>query len=264
MKKKFNKINLASFLSIILVPLSISSAQIGGISGSKLEVPDAEPVEAGRFEFEPTISVFSYSKEFNSLWKSERLKGSIQISSLDFRITLGAMDGLELGTSFSADLQEILLGSKAVMFKGEKTSMALLGGILLPAGNKTADDTSGNTPSVHSFSLGATMSNQLSGKSSVDIYASYSRYVHNIQYDNGLNFGTSFGFWLRDNFQAIIELDGCTAFSRSLYSEKFSVVPGFTYRFSDRLILVLGDQIDLWGKNDLSGNSIFGSFTMSF
>ena len=264
MKMIPQKINPPSFLFILLIPLTFSSAQIGGISGSKLLVPDAEPVEKGRFEFEPTVSVFSYSKEFDPLWNVKPLKGNSESSSLQLRITLGAMECLEVGTSFSTDMKEILLGSKAVLFSGHKSSMALLGGLSLPAGNKSADDTLNVSPSVYSFSLGTTLSNQISDKSSVDAFLSYSSYVHNPQYNGLLNFGTSFGFWLLDNLQAIVELDGYSSFNSSLYSAKFSFVPGITYTFSDKLILVMGDQLDLWGKNDFSGRCVFSSFTMSF
>ncbi|HEX2868142.1 MAG TPA: transporter [Ignavibacteriales bacterium] len=264
MKNKIIKINPAYFLLMLLIPLGVSSAQIGGISGSKLLVPDAEPVEKGKFEFEPTLSVFSYSKEFDSLGKQKSLNGHNSASSLDFRITLGAMEGLEVGTSFCTDMQEILLGSKAVLFTGDKTAMALLAGVTLPAGNRSVGDTLNNPPSIYSFSLGAAASNKISDKSSLDLFFSYSRYENNPQYSNALNFGASFGFWSLDNLQAIVEMDGYSAFSSTLYSSKISLVPGFTYTFSEKLILVLGDQIDLWGKNDFKGSSIFSSFTMSF
>ncbi len=264
MKKK-NQIGIY-FLIVccLLIPDKGSFAQVGGISGSKLCVPDAGAVQKGKFEFEPSLSVFRSSKEFDSEWNLKSLNGFNDASILQFRITLGVADGLEIGTSFSTTLEDIFIGSKAVLFSGAKSSMAILAGISLPADNKTPDDTLASDENKHSFSLGSTYSLVLSEVASLDLLFSYSVYSGHSQFNSALNYGASLGYKISDDLQAVMELNGYSTFKSSLYSVKLSVTPGITFRFSTNLLLVLGEQIDLLGKNDFSGTNVFCAFTMSF
>ena len=253
------------FLAIFfIVALTSAKGQVNGISGSKLCVPDAGTVEKGKFEFEPSLSVFRSSKKFDCDWNLKTLNGHNDVSSLQFRITLGIAEGIEIGTSFSTTMEEIFIGSKAVLFSGANSSMALIGGISLPADNKSPDDTLTAVQNKHSFSFGSTFSAKLSDAAGIDMLLSYSTYNGVSQFNSALNYGAAFGLWVSDVLQGVVELNGYSTFNGSLYSDKLSITPGITYRFSKNLLLVLGDQFDLLGKNDFGGTNIFSAFTMSF
>ena len=252
------------FAIFFIITLTNTYGQVNGISGSKLCVPEAGTVEKGKFEFEPSLSVFHSSNEFDSNWKLKPLNSYNDASSLQFRITLGVADGLEIGTSFSTNLGDIFIGSKALMFSGANYAMALIGGISLPADNQSPDDTINTVQNKHSFSLGSTYSAKLSDAASIDMLLSYSAYNGASAYKSALNYGASFGLWISNFLQGVAELNGYTTFNGSLYSDKLSITPGITYHFSNNLLLALGDQIDIMGKNDFSGTNIFCAFTMSF
>ncbi|MHB8337204.1 MAG: hypothetical protein ACYDEE_07285 [Ignavibacteriaceae bacterium] len=115
MKTKSSSKYYLPLLLFLLLPAAFSIGQVNGISGSKLCVPDAEVVSKGKFEFEPSLSVSPSAKQFDSDWNLEPLNGSSYASLLQFRITLGVAEGLEIGTSFSTAMDEIYVGSKAVL-----------------------------------------------------------------------------------------------------------------------------------------------------
>ena len=258
---KINKILIALF--VLLSSTVVTYGQVQGISGGKLTVPDAYPVEKGRFEFEPSISIFSTSSYFDSGWNKINAAGKSRTSQLDLRVTLGLMDGMELGSSFSTGMDEIFLGSKILLIQGSNVNLSLLAGASFTAGNFTPAD-SVKAPDSNSYSLGFVMSSVLSDKSSLDIYFTGSAVSGLAEYDKSFSYGASFGVFLSSRFLAIVELNGYTNFGSSVYSSKLSFIPGFTYKFSGNLLMVIGNQVDLIGKNELRGNTIFTSFTMSF
>lgn len=251
-------------LSAQIILSNIALAQINGISGSKLCVSDPNTVEKGKFEFEPSISVFRSSKKFDTNWKLTNLHGNYDESSLFFRITLGVANNLEVGTSFSTNLDDIFIGSKAKLLSINGFSVAIIGGLSLPTDNKTIIDTINIPESKHSFSIGSVTEITLTENSNIDLLFSYTRYNGKSQFENSLNYGAAVGYWFTSTLQGVIELDGYTTFNNSIYSDKLSLTPGITFNFSKNLLLVLGLQSDIWGKNDFSGTNIFNAFTMSF
>ncbi|MHB9012683.1 MAG: transporter [Ignavibacteriaceae bacterium] len=264
MKTKSSSKYYLPLLLFLLMPTSLSIGQVNGISGSKLCVPDAEVVSKGKFEFEPSLSVSHSAKQFDSDWNLEQLNGSSYASSLQFRITLGVAEGLEIGTSFSTAMDEIYVGSKAILFSGSNSAMALIGGFSLPASNKSINDTLANIQNIYSFTFGSAFSVHLSNAASIDMLLSYSKFLGNSQFNSSVNYGAAFGYWASDVLQGVLELNGFSTFNGSLYSTKLAITPGVTYCFSKNLIIVLGDQIDIIGKNDFSCTNTFCAFTMSF
>jgi hypothetical protein len=256
-----------NFCLFILVILSFQinvSGQINGISGSKLCAPHSSTLDKGSFEFEPALSVFSSNSNFNADGAIINYNSNNIQSDLLFRITLGLWNNIEFGAAFSSSMEEIFIGSKINVIQNDKFGIALLAGGSLPAGNHTESDLAKEYTPIHTYSIGSTVSNYLSDALSIDTYLSYSKYNGSIEFDHFLNYGSGVGYYLASNFQIVVEVSGSHAFNRKLYSRKLSVIPGFTYDFSDHMGFAFGIQKDFAGINELKSTGYFSAFTMSF
>ena len=192
-----------NFLFIILFSSTGSIAQISGISASKLIVPNTETVKVGIFEFEPSFIIANSSKCFNSTGNVEKIGGRYLNSSLNFRITFGLRDNIELGTSFSSTVEEICVGAKYRMVDLEKYSFGLIAGINFPAGNKFQPDTLTDNASHQHFSIGSIFTYDFSEKFSLDAVYSFT-FIKGIQHSDYLNIaGISTVYNLTENFQVI-------------------------------------------------------------
>ena len=239
-------------------------AQISGISGGKLIVPDAFTIEKSHFEFEPAFSVFDAKQHFNTNGDLNNLTKDEVSSDVSFRISLGLADNLELGTEFSTGIEDVMIGSKFTAFNHGNTAIALIVGGSFPAGNFTGFDSTQIRTSKYSYSAGVVISNKMENGLSIDAVVSYTKINGQSDYNKFLTYGLSVGYLYTDAFQAIIELNGFTTYNNNFYSKKISFTPGFTYEFSDHLHLVFAVQNDAWGKNELSGTNYVTAFTMCF
>jgi hypothetical protein len=258
LKQHFLLIFLTLFTQINLL------GQINGISGTKLLVPGASTLSKGNFDFEPSLSIFKANRSFNRKGDLNNLSKSEASSSLSFRITLGVLDNLEIGTLFSTGMEEVFIGSKFTTFKKENTAFAIIAGGSLPAGNFSDSESVENYTSKYSYTAGVVVSQNLSDKSSLDGVFSYSKINGSTEFNHLLNYGLSLGYYFNGTFQAIMELNGFTTLNRNFHSKKISVTSGFSYQFSTYLLLVFGIQKDIWGNNELSGTNYLTAFTMCF
>ncbi|MCX6170186.1 MAG: hypothetical protein NTX65_12645 [Ignavibacteriales bacterium] len=255
------------YISILLISLIANTnlfGQISGISGSKLLVPRASTISLVHFEFEPSFSVFSSHECYNINGSTDNLSNRHVVSSLSFRITMGVLENLEFGTSFSTGLQDIFIGTKFTAVTNEYTNVALIVGGSLPAGNFSDTALSSDYTAKYSYSAGFIVSQKINDKFSVDGIFTYSKINGSSDFNHLLNYGLSFGLFISQNFQAVAELNGFTTYDRIFHSNKISVTPGFTYQFSQNLLIVFGMQNDILGRNELSGTNYVTAFTMSF
>jgi hypothetical protein len=239
-------------------------AQVCGISGTKLLVPNAGTLNKGHFDFEPAFSVFKAHRNFNSNNEITDLAKSEISSCVSFRITLGVLDDFEIGTTFSTGMEDVFVGSKFTAFKNDNTALAVIAGGSLPAGNFSEPDPAENYTSKYSYTAGVILSHKLADNFSFDGIFSYSKINGSTDFNHLLNYGLSFGYFFTGTFQAIMEVNGFTTFNGSFHSNKISITPGFTYQFSQYLLLVFGVQNDIRGSNELSGTNYVTAFTMSF
>lgn len=260
-----NFLNNILFLFVFLTfPINFTIAQISGISSSKLCVPEATTITTGNFEFEPSFIVLNSQKEFCENGSEKSLAGKIITSSLLFRITVGASDNFEIGTSFSSHLEQIAVGSKYILSNSESFRSAIISGISLPAGNKFIPDTVNNTDDHYSTAIGFIASSTLSLKTSIDYSISYTHIFRTIPYNHLLNYGVGIGHWFNEKLQGILEVNAFSAYDDKFYSGKLSVYPGITYRISPKLLFVFGSQLDIIGKTENKSIGYFSAFTISF
>ncbi|MDP3683076.1 MAG: hypothetical protein Q8S01_04010 [Ignavibacteria bacterium] len=261
----YKNLIIALITSVISGGFGVSvNAQVSGISGAKLCVPDAGALSNGSFEFEPSFSVFSSENKFCKNGSTESLCGESISSNVMFRVTAGVADQWEIGAAFSSTIEQVSFGTKYILADLGKFNLALIAGVSLPAGNKFLADTLTDKDHHLTSSFGSIASLKLVENSSLDFIFSYTR-IHGVhQFNNILNYGAGVGYWLSEKFQGVIELNGFATYNGKLQSHKLSVSPGITYKTSDRLLFVFGFQVDLLGKNEDKGFGYFSAFTITF
>lgn len=244
----------------LIIPLILTVAQVSGISGAKLCVPDAGALSAGSFEFEPSFSVFNSTNRFCDNGAIESLAGKSVSSSVLFRVTAGIADGLEIGTAFSSTIEQVSVGSKYIFSESENFSLGLIAGVSLPAGNKFIADTLRDADNYLTSSYGALGSIKLSGSSSLDMIFSFTKIHGENSFDKILSYGIGFGQWFSEKFQVVAELNEFSTYNGKLHSGKLSFMPGVTYKISEQLVFVLGTQFDLPDKNENKNYDCFSEY----
>jgi hypothetical protein len=258
MKGYFSGGLLAFLVGITGVDLS---AQVCGLSASKLNVPDASVISKDVFEFEPSFNVFHSSSQFNDDGKTEPLGGRSVSSDLFFRVTASVSDRLEIGTAFSRGLGQIDVGSKLLLVNSEKIKIAAMGGFSIPAGNKFISDSSEDKESNSSGSIGCIVSFGAGEYSSLDAAVSFSHHTGD-RLNKRLWGGASYGLYVSQNLQLIGELGGFYSFDKNFSESKFNCAGGISFNATRRLIFVMGFQYDLIGRNTVRGAGYQTAFTM--
>jgi hypothetical protein len=114
-------------------------AQVGGVSGSKLNAVNAAPISAHTVEFEPLIETGWSKRRWNDKWQRENLFDSgdsiSRFTSMSYRITYGVSDLLETGINITGDFEMISFAAKRLLFDKNQFSLSLLGGYNYVAGN---------------------------------------------------------------------------------------------------------------------------------
>ncbi|MFA7229190.1 MAG: hypothetical protein WC061_09150 [Melioribacteraceae bacterium] len=260
MKRSFSGGLLAVLIGVACID---SNAQVCGISASKLNVPDASVISIETFEFEPSINVFHSSSQFGEDGKTEPLGGKSVSSDLLFRVTASVSERLEIGTAFSRALEQIDVGSKLLVFNSEKIKLAAIAGLSIPAGNKFISDLSDEQETYFGGTLGGIASFEAGTSSSVDASVSFSHYTGN-RLNKRIWCGLSYGTYVSQNLQLIGELGGFYLFDKNYSESKFNCAGGFSYKVTSGLILVMGFQYDLFGRNTWKGAGYQTAFTMLF
>lgn len=256
--------NINLILVIILLITVKNPAQVGGLSATKLTLQSATVLSAGEFEFEPAFNVMNSKSWFGDNGNLADLNGNNVASALDFRMTAGIAEGLEIGSSISSTIEEIIFGAKYLFYDNSKTSLALTGGVILPAGNKFVADSLLNLENTFSFSVGPVFSFNLSENNSFDITLVYSTNFESNDVPDVFYGGIGWGYMLRENFQLVLEVAGYACIDNKICSDKLSLFPGVTYDITENFSFALGFQHDLLGKNEENHFGYFGAFTISF
>ena len=252
------------FTILVLIGLSVvTSAQVSGISSSKLSVPRAEILEKGSFEFEPAFLVAHSSNCFDQSGDVSSINGDEVASALAFRVTFGITENFEIGSVIPSNIENIGLGAKYNYLNSDFFKTSVIAGFGLPAGNTFLPDTAHND-NHYSASIGNVFSFSFSEDASADVMISYTNIIGEHPYNSLVSLQSGFGYYLSEEFQLIAEISGVTALSQELYSGKFSVAPGFSYSVTNSLGIAAGVQYDIFGKNELQSLSYFAAFTILF
>lgn len=256
--------NINLILVIILLITVKNPAQVGGLSATKLTLQSATVLSSGEFEFEPAFNVMNSKSWFGDNGKIADINGSNVASALDFRITAGVAEGLEIGSSISSTIEEIIFGAKYLFYDNSKSSFALTGGVVLPAGNKFVADSLLSIENTFSFSVGPVFSLNLTENNSLDITLVYTTNLESNALPDVFYSGIGWGYMLRENLQLVLEVAGYACVDNKICSGKLSLFPGITYDITESFSFAFGVQHDLVGKNEENHFGYFGAFTIFF
>ncbi len=258
-------------LFLFLLSLKLS-AQVAGVSASKLATYDAVLVPKYALEAEPSFS-YLYSRQWfnvnsHSVPYDLGHDSSLLLTNFNMRFTYGVGDNLEVGAFINGDLSSFSFGAKVRLLEKKNTGLVLL--------------------------LGTTLSNQ-----SDQIYRNSGFYGESLSLAGGFAFTQNFSprlSWDTD-FQAQHTLTKHSSLSNSyfldselgyyVYEHRLQLVGGFSYNYNYHLddkmttyrltfnpgvtietgksyILVAYFPIDLLGKNLERSYGFSLAFTLGF
>ena len=140
-----NKKSIAFILMMFVFFFSsiIAKAQVGGISGSKLDAYCVDVVDHHKIEFEPAFFHFSSRATWDDDGHLEDIYGSsdsvFHNTGINFRFTYGLWDKLEIGASISTDLQVSNWGARYILYQNNKVGVAVIAGANIGTRNSFAD-----------------------------------------------------------------------------------------------------------------------------
>ncbi len=240
----------------VAVPSEASA--VGGISNSKIIVPNADPIPRKHVEAEPFF-VLEFEDDRDD---SVRFGGGV-------RLTLGALENLEVGANINylsiedsqliradSNFGDIETGLKYMFLddgRGYPFSLAYQGGVKFPAGGG----------SLWVFEPGGLiLTKNFTEKFSVDY-----DFVFGIIENDSWSFVTEagFGYFFNDWFQAVLE--GAYAYEDADGGGDVSVInvtAGFTAQATDWLTVIAGVTPDLYAHNADKLVLITAAFTLFF
>jgi hypothetical protein len=232
---------------------------VGGISNSKIIVPNTETVEKGHFEFEP----------FFGLVLIDDADDTTQFDG-GTRFTLGVLDNMEVGANFGylriedsdltdrdSDFGDIEAGLKYRFLDEGKNipfSLAYQGGVTFPT---SGDD----APWI--FELGGLILT----KNFTDEFSMDADFVFALIEDDSVSFVSEvgFGYFLKPWFQPVIEL---AYFFENPDSEDsisvLSLTAGFTAPVNEMLTIIIGVSPDIYTDNVDNAVILTAAFTFLF
>jgi hypothetical protein len=262
--------NFFLILGIILISKNIS-AQIGGISGSKISAVCVDVVDNKKVEFEPSIS-YSTSKYF---WDNNRTLKTIynstdsvnHITGMNFRVTYGLWDKLEFGGSISTELLVSDLGLRYVIVQNKKIGFAAITGAKIPLGNKPFNNSKKTTQNTTSAGLGFVISVQFNENLSLDFNAQGQTFFKETveKHKGSYYLNADAGYYLFAHQLQLItgfgyQYSKFENFSNSL----LTIYPGLTLETGKNYILVLSCPFDIYGKNTNKSLGINLALTLTF
>jgi len=265
-------ISLKALIVIFFLALvSISQAQIGGLSASKLSSFSVGVVPNNKIEFEPSFSHVR-SKYY---WDNNHNKKSIfsttdsvrNVSAMSFRFTYGLWDKLELGVSVSPDVSMSNWGVRYIVYENQKLGLAAITGMNIPLGNQTIDKKLRIADNLLSLGVGGVMSYSFSDNFSTDFTAQYQfRLEESAHHDkNAMFFNLDFGYYILKH-----QLQLATGFAyRTVHDDGgnhnvFTINPGVTIETGEMFIIVLYAPFDVIGKNEVVNNGFGFALTLLF
>jgi len=262
--------NFFLILGIILISKNIS-AQIGGISGSKISAVCVDVVDNKKVEFEPGI-FYSTSKYFwdNSETLKNRYNSTDSINhftGMNFRLTYGLWDKLEFGGSISTELTESNLGLRYVIMQNKKIGVAAITGANIPLGNKPIDNAIKTTQNTISAGLGFVMSVQFNDNLSLDFNAQGQSFLNETEekHKGSYYLNADAGYYLfAHQLQLITGFGYQYSKFENFNNNLLTIYPGLTIETGKNYILVLSCPFDISGKNTDKSLGINFALTFTF
>ncbi len=116
-------IDLVTAVLILSLPGPLYA--VDGLSGGKLVMPWARTLPPGSVDFEPAVSLTTFDHALDPDGESVSLGGRCQVTTIDFRLTTGLIERLEMGVGFGIESANFHSGATSLV--ESETSLADLG-----------------------------------------------------------------------------------------------------------------------------------------
>lgn len=246
-------------LAMLLFPAALPA--IEGLSNEGNIAPWAYNLKPGYFEFEPEIDYSTFDHYIDDSGKPVPAKGRYQLTEVNFRITAGISERVEMGAVFGMETESFdsyeneqedsthtSMVDAQVAFKyrfwGENDSraLALEAGILLPMISES---------SYAVWEAGLIYSHPLSEKLRMDIDATYFVTTENEPGDPlmGTHANVSFCYYPADKWMIAAELNGYFYDVKGQSEDSWNLSPslGVDYEINDTL------SVQIYGQQDIPG-----------
>ena len=260
-----------SFFLLMITGLLLAdalTAQVAGLSASKLSTIDAVTVSKHNLEAEPSFGYLFSRKAFDNEGKlysySPDGDSAIILKDLFFRFTYGAGERLEIGTFITANLSSISFGAKYRFIEHKKFMAAALLGLNFSNSSNFGIRKTGFLGKFIGVATGVALTENFTDRLSLDIET---QFQHAFCYDgpllNSYFLDSDLGYYV---FNHTLQLIGGISwqYNHSLNdtpdSYRFSFHPGVTIETGKSFIIVFDTPIDLAGKN--AGR--FSGFSFAF
>jgi hypothetical protein len=241
----------------LLISFQLSTAQVMGLSASKLGTYNTETVPVFKIEFEPFFEVVSAKKAYDA----DGLLHTINYapdenfisSSAGFRFTYGAIKNFEIGAILPTDISSASIGIKYRLPFKTNTGFALLAGLNAPFDAQSITRTYFSVNNTTALAYGLALSKPFSEKFSMDANIQTQNYLRKTDKNHFIDMfiSTDWGYFVKEGFQCIVGLGySLSDFEdNSFNSQEFTVIPGFTLEKAESFIIVFGFPLTVYGKN---------------
>ena len=263
-------------MKIFLLPLFIiisfvATAQIGGLSSSKLSSISADVVDNENVEFEPGFSSSRSNKFFDGNGDTQNMFSTADsvkhLTGMAFRFTYGLWDKLEVGVSVSTDLSLIKIGTKYEFINNEKLAVAAIAGLNVPMGNATIDNTVRATANVTQAGLGFVASYVFTDRLSADFTTQYMIFIKPTIDNNtgGIYLNGDVGYYFFDNRFKLVTGFGFYNVKNDVGNHQvFTMYPGFTIESGKDYFIACSVPFDVFGKNEAQNVAVNFTLTLTF
>ncbi len=245
------------FLFLILVISGNLSAQVMGVSNSKLTVINGETASRNQMEFEPGFGYFWAHKQYDEDGKlidlSPETDSTAVFQAMAFRFTYGISDRVESGILIAADMSSLSFGIKYNFFnKGRFSSAIMAGGTFANESDIVAVNT-GIFGKTLSMAIGLTGTQNFNDRLSLDVDVQYQNIRNDkTSYSNDIFANAEVGFMIKDKKQII----GGFSYTVNNHTNKYDGLTNqlITFNVGGTLSgknydLILFTPIALYGKN---------------
>lgn len=253
-KQMIRFISISIFL-LLIVSTTSTIAQVAGVSTDKLAAYNAETLELGLLELEPTFSYARALGYYNQEGDFQDYTGVEVSSALTFRVSYGITENLEIAANVATQFNQLGLSAKYYLIGNEKVGFGLLAGINSDISNGPRTLESIQRQYVVGISNHYNFTDIFSVSSSVQFQDS-ENYIGN---DFFLN--SELGYYIHEELMLIAGL-GFSSFSNDELDDAnvLSFYPGFNFEKKSFNVALQG-QFDFTGKNINSYNGVSVSIT---
>jgi hypothetical protein len=275
MGKHYNTTFWSGFIVLLILGFGLLSnnlsAQVVGVSASKLTAVDATLVSAKTLEAEPSFSYLYSKRTFdnsgNLLPVSPDNDSAVILKDLFFRFTYGVGKNLEIGTFITSNLSSISFGAKYRFVQHRKFLGVALLGINFSNQSNFGIRKTGFFGKSLGIATGVALTNNFTSRLSLDVSA---QYQNSFCYEGSLSddyfLDSDLGYYV---FHNTLQLAGGFSFQYNHLKTgnpdayRLSFHPGVTIETGKSFIIVFYMPIDLVGKNMGRFTGFSLAFTLS-